>query len=93
MTQKKFLSGSIRQADYDPVTQQLDVIFENKTVLAYKNVPEWIFQKLSTDPSPRSFWEDNLSEEYSKCNPLDRTKSKGSSQQLRELFGDSDYPR
>ena len=71
MKQKKFLSGSIRQADYDPVSQQLDVVFENKTVLAYKNVPEWIFQKLSTD-----------------CN-----KSKGSSQQLRELFGDSDYPR
>jgi hypothetical protein len=88
MNQKKFLSGSIRQADYDPVSQQLDVVFENKTVLAYKNVPEWIFQKLSTDPSPRSFLEDNVSEEYSKCTPLDRNKSKGSSQQLRELFGD-----
>jgi hypothetical protein len=88
MNQKKFLSGSIRQADYDPVSQQLDVVFENKTVLAYKNVPEWIFQKLSTDPSPRSFWEDNIPEEYSKCTPLDRNKSKGSSQQLRELFGD-----
>ena len=88
MRQKKFLSGSIRQADYDPVSQQLDVVFENKTVLAYKNVPEWIFQKLSTDPSHRSFWEDNISEEYSKCTPLDCNKSKGSSQQLRELFGD-----
>ena len=33
MKQKKFLSGSIRQADYDPVSQQLDVVFENKTVL------------------------------------------------------------
>lgn len=55
MKQKKFLSGSIRQANYDPVSQQLDVVFENKTVLAYKNVPEWIFQKFSTDPSPRSF--------------------------------------
>jgi hypothetical protein len=88
MKQKKFLSGSIRLVDYDPVSQQLDVVFENKTVLAYKNVPEWIFQKLSIDPSPRSFWEDNISEEYSKCTPLDCNKSKGSSQQLRELFGD-----
>jgi hypothetical protein len=88
MKQKKFLRGSIRQADYDPVSQQLDVVFENKTVLAYKNVPEWIFQKLSTDPSPSSFWEDNISEEYSKCTPLDRNNSKGTSQQLRELFGD-----
>jgi hypothetical protein len=88
MKQKKFLSGSIRQADYDPVSQQLDVVFENKTVLAYKNVPEWIFQKLSIDPSPRSFLEYNISEEYSKCTPLDCNKSKGSSQQLRELFGD-----
>jgi hypothetical protein len=88
MKQKKFLSGSIRQADYDPVSQQLDVVFENKTVLAYKNVPEWIFQKLSTDPSPRSFWEDNISEEYSNCTPLDRNNIKGTSQQLRELFGD-----
>ncbi len=87
MPVKQFTSGQIRAADYDPSTLQLDLTFENKTVLAYKQVPEWVFRKLCSDPSPRAFWEDNIADEYSKGIPRKSAADTSASQQLKDLFG------
>jgi hypothetical protein len=52
MPSKTFTSGRIRRADYDPATRQLDLHWDNKTVLAYRPVPEEVFRRLSSAPYP-----------------------------------------
>ena len=84
---KEFKSGFIREADYDPAEQQLDLSFDNKKVLAYQGVPNWVFEKLSKDPSPKSFWEYNIRDEYSPAQPRRKNNSSSTKQQLNDLFG------
>jgi hypothetical protein len=84
---KEFTSGSIRCIEYDPQEKQLDIRFENSSVLAYKGVPLWIFEKMSRDPSPKSFWEDNIKDEYTPTNPKTKVNS-SSLDSLKNLFGD-----
>jgi hypothetical protein len=84
---KEFKSGFIREADYDPAEQQLDLSFDNKTVLAYQGVPNWIFEKLSKDPSPKSFWEDHIRDEFSAAQPRKKYHISSAKQQLNDLFG------
>ncbi len=84
---KEFKSGYIREADYDATEKQLDLMFENKTVLAYKGVPNWIFEKLLQDPSPKSFWEDNIRDEFSSAQPRKNNSSTSAKKQLNDLFG------
>ncbi len=84
---QEFTSGSIRLIEYDPQEKQLDIRFENSNILAYKGVPSWIFEKMSRDPSPKSFWEDNIKDEYTPT----QAKKKASSpslESLKNLFSD-----
>jgi hypothetical protein len=53
MTIKTFTSGRIRQADFDPATNQLDLHWADKKVLAYKQVPEQVFRRLCAAPTRR----------------------------------------
>ena len=50
MPTKTFTSGRIRKADWDSASQQLDLHWDNKSVLAYKQVPEEVFRCLSAAP-------------------------------------------
>ena len=50
MPTKTFTSGRIRKADWDPASRQLDVHWDNKSVLAYKQVPEEVFRCLWAAP-------------------------------------------
>jgi hypothetical protein len=84
---KEFTSGSIRYIEYDPQEKQLDIRFENVSTLAYKGVPLWIFEKMSRDPSPKSFWEDNIKDEYSKTTPKQNTTKNNTADALKNLFG------
>jgi hypothetical protein len=85
---KEFKSGYIRLVKYDVTEKQLDVRFENSTTLAYKGVPAWIFEKICNDPSPKSFWEDNIRDEYSNTPPKKRASDASSLSSLKNLFGD-----
>ena len=40
MLSKTLTSGRIRRADYNPESQQLDLHWDNKSTLAYKQVPQ-----------------------------------------------------
>lgn len=51
MPTKLFTSGRIRKADYDPASQQLDLHWDNKTVLAYRQVPQEVYRRLCNAPS------------------------------------------
>lgn len=90
MQTKTFTSSRIRRADYDAATQQLDLHWDDKTVLAYKHVPQEVFRRLCSAPNPTTYWEDRIAEEYPKGTPM--TKGAGATaadaaQRLRDLFG------
>ena len=86
MVTKVFTSGRIRQAEYDPASQQLDLQWDDKTVRAYKHVPQEVFRRLCSAPNPTTYWEDRIAEEYPKGTPM-RPRAAGG-KDLRDLFGD-----
>lgn len=89
MQTKVFSGGRLRKAEYDPATRQLDLHWENGSVLAYKHVPEEVFRRLCSAPNAATYWEDRIAEEYPKGTP--RAKPGGSGgKSLRDLFGDSE---
>ena len=80
----------IRRADYDPTSRQLDLHWDNKTILAYKQVPEEVYRRLSSAPTPATYWEDRIAEEYPKGTPTTRIVGSDGARKLRDLFGDGE---
>jgi len=72
MQSKTFTSGRIRRADYDESTRQLALYWDDKTVRAYKHVPQEVFRRLCSSPNPTTYWEDRIAEEYPKGVPMGR---------------------
>lgn len=87
MPTKVFTSGRIRKADYDPATRQLDLHWDDRSVRAYKHVPEEVFRRLCAAPNPATYWEDRIAEEYPKGTPRSGGKG-GGGKTLKDLFGE-----
>jgi hypothetical protein len=87
MVTKVFTSGRIRKAEYNPASQQLDLHWDNKSVLAYKHVPDEVFRRLCSAPNPATYWEDRIADEYPKGTPMSSSAG-GSGKTLSDLFGD-----
>lgn len=87
MQTKTFTSGRIRCADYDAATQQLDLHWDDKTVRAYKHVPQEVFRRLCSAPNPTTYWEDRIAEEYPKGTPMTKGETSDAAQKFRDLFG------
>jgi hypothetical protein len=85
MRTKTFTTGRIRKADYDPATQQLDLHWDDKSVKAYKHVPEEVFRRLCSAPNPTTYWEDRIAEEYPKGVPMSGGSGSGD-KKLSDLF-------
>jgi hypothetical protein len=85
VTSRKFNSGRIRKADYDPATQQLDLHWDNGNIAAYKQVPEEVFRRLCSAPNPTTYWEDRIADEYPKGVP--RKGGSDKPKDLSDLFG------
>lgn len=91
MLTQTFTTGRIRRAVYDPATRQLDVHWDNKTVNAYKPVPEEVFRRLCNAPTPATYWEDRIAEEYPKGTPMKQAGAGADKpKDLRDLFGGGD---
>ena len=90
MPTQTFTSGRIRQAVYDPATRQLDLHWDNHSVLAYKHVPQEVFRRLCSAPNPATYWEDRIAEEYPKGTPVRAPSSSGGGKDLKDLFGGTD---
>jgi hypothetical protein len=90
MTIQQFTSGRIRKADYDAATRQLDLHWDNGSVLAYKHVPQEVFRRLCSAPNPATYWEDRIAEEYPKGTPRTAPGKVGGAKDLRDLFGGDD---
>ena len=54
MPTKTFTSGRIRKAEHDASSGQLDRRWDNGTVTAYKQVPQEVYRRLCSAPSPAS---------------------------------------
>lgn len=87
MTSKTFTSGRIRKADWDPASRQLDLLWDNQSVLAYKQVPEEVFRRLCAAPNPATYWEDRIAEEYPKATPRPAAGGSDAAKAFRDLFG------
>lgn len=88
MPTKLFTSGRIRKAEYDPVSQQLDLHWDNQSVLAYKQVPQEVYRRLCSAPNPATYWEDRIAEEYPKGTPRKPAADPDAGRKLGDLFGD-----
>lgn len=88
MHSKTFIIGRIRRADYDAASQQLDLHWDNKAILAYKHVPQEVWRRLCSAPNPTTYWEDRIAEEYPKGVPMSKGPSSGeAAQKFQDLFG------
>ena len=90
MPSKTFTSGRIRQADYNSASQQLDLHWDNKSVLAYKQVPAEVFRRLCSAPNPATYWEDRIADEYPKGTPVRSDAASDAASKLKDLFGGGD---
>ncbi len=86
---REFTSGRIRKAHYEPGSQQLDLHWDNKTVTAYKHVPDEVFRRLCAAPNPATYWEDRIAEEYPKGTPMTKPGG-GNTKSLKDLFGEAE---
>ena len=93
MLTKTFNTGRIRKADYEPASQQLDLHWDNKTVLAYKHVPQEVYRRLCSAPNPTTYWEDRIAEEYPKGTPMTSSADPGAAKKFSDLFGGPDEPQ
>ncbi len=88
MPSKTFTSGRIRKADWDPESRQLEISWDNKSVLAYKQVPQEVFRRLCAAPNPAAYWEDRIAEEYPKGRPAAADDGgDDAANAFRKLFG------
>lgn len=85
MLTKTFNSGRIRRADYEPSSQQLDLYWDNQSIMAYKHVPAEVYRRLCSAPNPSTYWEDRIAEEYPKGLPI--TRRDGSISECAKNFG------
>jgi len=65
MERKRVNSSKIRAVGYDAKAQTLEVEFSNGTVYAYSGVSPEVHRRLMNAPSPGSFFEERIAEEYS----------------------------
>nr|WP_319565607.1 KTSC domain-containing protein [uncultured Rhodoferax sp.] len=89
MPSKTFTSGRIRLANYDTASKQLDLHWDNKSVLAYKHVPEEVYRRLCSAPNPATYWEDRIAEEYPKGTPMKSSVSADGAKKFSDLWGDN----
>jgi hypothetical protein len=85
-----FTHGRIRKADYDPALRQLDLHWDNKTILAYKHVPQEVYRRLCAAPNPTTYWEDRIAEEYPKGVPMKPDSGSEGAKKASDLFGSLD---
>jgi hypothetical protein len=64
MERKRISSSKIRGVGYDPRNQVLEVEFSDGRVMAYSGVSPEVHRAFMNAPSPVSFFEDKIADEY-----------------------------
>ena len=89
MVKKTFPSGRIREINYDASERHLELTWDNKTVTAYRPVPQEVHERLSKAPNPATYFEDRIAEEYPQVEPTRKRDSQTAADKLNDLFGGS----
>jgi hypothetical protein len=64
MERKRVNSSRIRSAGYDPQKQLLEIEFSDGRVVSYRGVSAEVYRQFMNAPSPVSFYEDKIAENY-----------------------------
>ncbi len=64
MERKRINSSKIRAVGYDPKTQLLEVEFNDARVMVYSGVSPEVHRRFMAAPSPVSFFEDKIADDY-----------------------------
>ena len=65
MERKPVKSDKVRAVGYDPKTRVLEVQLRDGTVLAYSGVSQEVHRQFMNAPSPSSYYEDKIADEFS----------------------------
>lgn len=65
MERKPVKSDKVRAVGYDPKTRVLEVQLRDGTVLAYSGVSQEVHRQFMNAPSPTSYYEDKITDEFS----------------------------
>ena len=85
MIKKAFTSGEINQVSYDPSSRYLELVWRNKSVLAFQPVPEEVFRRLCNAPNRAVYYEDRVADEYPKVQ-VQRSNAGDAKSKLDDLF-------
>ena len=64
MERKRISSSKIRAVGYDPQSEVLEVEFNDGKVVAYSGVSNEVHRHFMNAPSPVSFFDDKIADEY-----------------------------
>jgi hypothetical protein len=64
MERKRINSSRIRSAGYDAGKQVLEIEFSDGRIMSYRGVSPEVHRQLMNAPSPVSFFEDKIAENY-----------------------------
>jgi hypothetical protein len=64
MERKRINSSRIRSAGYDPQKQELEIEFSDGKIVSYRGVSPEVNRQFVNAPSPVSFYEDKIAENY-----------------------------
>ena len=64
MERKPVKSDKVRAVGYDPKTRVLEVQLRDGTVLAYSGVSQEVHRQFMNAPSPSSYYEDKIADEF-----------------------------
>ena len=65
MERKPINSSKIRAVGYDPKTRVLEVELRDGAVIAYGGVSQEVHRQFMNAPSPTSYYEDKIADEFS----------------------------
>jgi KTSC domain len=88
MERKPLRSGKLRAAGYDESSRVMEIEFVNGDVFEYKSVSRELFRQLMASPSPSSFFEDKIDEQFS-GRRLPKQGGVRANDAFDNLFGDS----
>ena len=64
MERKPVKSDKVRAVGYDPKAQVLEVQLRDGTVLAYSGVSQEVHRQFMNAPSPTSYYEDKIADDF-----------------------------
>ncbi|TAG75519.1 MAG: KTSC domain-containing protein [Burkholderiales bacterium] len=85
MNRKPLSSGKLKSAGYDESARVMHIEFTNGDVYEYKSVSREIYRQLMTSPSPSSFFQDKIDEQFS-SQRLSRVPKSENSDSFDDLF-------